>query len=79
MGRYEVSRRTAADVTPEAGELAGTLLATTRGSNSMDALLVAVAALHGLTHIFTTDIKDIAELVGALEPSPRRIAVTDAR
>ena len=67
------------DVTPEAGKLAGMLLAKTQGNNSMDALLVAVAALHGVTHIFTTDIRDITALVGALERSPRGIAVTDAR
>lgn len=57
--------------------LAGELLGRSGGSNSMDAILVATAALHGISEIFTTDPDDVGKLCYALDRTPR-IAVVSA-
>ncbi len=49
----------------DVGRCAGELLARTGGANSMDALVVAAAMLRGVSEIFTTDLDDIEQLVGA--------------
>jgi len=61
------------------GRLAGELLATTGGSNSMDALVVAAAAIHGITEIFTTDPDDLIALRDARPAAPTKIAITDVQ
>lgn len=58
--------------------LAGELLGRTGGNNSMDAIVVATAALHGMDEIFTTDPGDLERLRDSLPPARRRIAVVDA-
>ncbi len=58
--------------------LAGELLGRTGGNNSMDAIVVAAAALHGIDEIFTTDPDDIERLRNALGSGRARIAVVDA-
>jgi predicted nucleic acid-binding protein len=60
------------------GKVAGELLAATGGDNSMDALVVACAALHGIDEIYTTDPDDLGQLCAEL-PRGRKIVVVDAR
>jgi predicted nucleic acid-binding protein len=54
------------DVSAADGKLAGELLARTSGDNSMDALLVAVAARYQARTIFTGDAADLIALRDAL-------------
>ena len=44
---------------------AGVLLASTRGGNTLDALLVAGSIVCGASKIFTTDMEDIERLLSA--------------
>jgi len=67
------------EVGSDEGKLAGELLATTRRANSMDALVVACAALHGIGEIYTTDPDDLRELCVHLPPGSARIDVVDVR
>ncbi len=56
--------------------LEGELLGRTGGSNSMDAIVVSTAALHGIGEIFTTDPDDLVQLRNALVPA-QPIAIVD--
>lgn len=60
------------------GRLAGELLGRTSGTNSMDAIVVATAAMHRIDEIFTTDPTDIARLRDALDTSAPWIAIVAA-
>jgi len=66
-------------ITADEGKLAGTLLGTTGMSNSMDAIVVAVAALHGINKIFTSDPDDLTALRNALPARDRAIAIVDMK
>jgi predicted nucleic acid-binding protein len=58
---------------------AGVLLSSTGGSNTLDALLVAGSIACGASKIFTTDMKDIEQLVSAAGTAAMRpIAVVKA-
>ena len=60
------------------GRLAGELQGAAGTAAAMDALLVAVAQLHGVTDILTTDPTDIKRLVAARKRGSRPIAVIKA-
>jgi len=67
-------------VVSEDGKLAGALLAATRRSNSMDALVVAVASRSRVGRIFTSDPGDIGLLREALPMGTHRdFVVVDVR
>ena len=55
------------DISAGAGQLAGTLLGRTGGNNSMDALLVAVAARGEFVRILTSDPDDLERLRASLD------------
>lgn len=61
------------------GKCAGELLAATGRDNSMDALVVACAALHGIAEIFTSDPDDLGELSARLPAGSPRLRIVDVR
>ena len=61
------------------GRRAGELLGIVGGNDSMDALLVAVADLHTISEIFTTDPNDVERFCNARGARSRRIAVVNAQ
>jgi predicted nucleic acid-binding protein len=61
------------------GKFAGELLAETGRDNSMDALVVACAALHSAQKIYTSDPDDLRGLCAHLPRGSRPIAVVDVR
>jgi len=63
-------------ITDAEAKLGGELLGITGGENSMDAILVATAAFHRISEIFTTDPSDLLRLRESRE-ALRTIAVVD--
>ncbi|MEO7039071.1 MAG: PIN domain-containing protein [Candidatus Elarobacter sp.] len=61
------------------GKLAGELLARSNGDNSMDALVVAAAALHGIGEIYTSDPTDLRALRSVLPSGARQIDIVDVQ
>ena len=66
-------------MTADEGILAGQLLGQSGGNNAMDAIVVATAALHGITEIYTTDADDLIALRGQLPDGTHHIAIVDAQ
>jgi predicted nucleic acid-binding protein len=63
-------------ITAAEAKLGGELLGAIDGENSMDAILVATAALHRINEIFTTDPADLLHLRSSRE-SLRTISIVD--
>lgn len=66
-------------ITIDEGKFAGELLAGTGERNSMDALVIACAALHRMTAVYTSDPDDLTALRNALRPTVHRIDIVDVR
>jgi predicted nucleic acid-binding protein len=66
-------------VTADEGILAGKLLGQTGNSNSMDAIVVAVAEIHGITEVYTGDPDDLTALRNALPRGSHGFGIVDVK